>query len=288
MVIDFPENFDINIYRSKNNDLKSLNNDQLINHYKENGMKEGRICSEIYNRGCLKKILNGNFKKLEIGPFDCPVLSGKNVKYFDVLDKKGLQTRAKACQRPYPIENIPLIDYVNNNGDINIIKDKFNLVLSCHSIEHQTDLIQHLKDVNNLLEDGGYYVIICPDKNYCFDHFIKETTIADVIDMHERKNHRHSIASVIEHRALTCHNDTIRHWRGDHGEHNISSVTLQNAINEYNNTPGYIDVHSMQFTPYSFENIINLLYSLKYINIKVEKVYNTIKNSHEFYAILKK
>ena len=105
--------------------------------------------------------------------------------------------------------------------------------------------------------------------------------------MHFNNKSKHDIKSVIEHRALTCHNDCKRHWNNDHGEYNISIDNIKNSIDEYNNS-SYIDVHSMQFTPSSFENIINLLYSLKYINLKIEQIYYTTKNNIEFYAILKK
>ncbi|UXN58750.1 hypothetical protein [Phyllobacterium zundukense] len=40
---------------------------------------------------------------LEIGPFTNPVYRGKNVKYFDVLDKHGLLDRA--ARIGYPSEN---------------------------------------------------------------------------------------------------------------------------------------------------------------------------------------
>ena len=71
--------------------------------------------------------------------------------------------------------------------------------LSCHSIEHQLNFIQHLQDVSELLNDNGYYVIILPDKRYCFDHFIKESTIADIICQYTDKPKLHSIKSIIEH-----------------------------------------------------------------------------------------
>ena len=68
-----------------------------------------------------------------------------------------------------------------------------------------------------MLLPGGCYVIIIPDKRYCFDHFINETTIADVVNMNVNKVKNHSVKSVIEHRGLTCHNDSVRHWNNDHG-----------------------------------------------------------------------
>ena len=41
-------------------------------------------------------------------------------------------------------------------------------------------------------------------------------------------------------------------------------------------------------TPESFENIINLLNQLNLIDLDIDNIYNTLKNSCEFYLILKK
>jgi hypothetical protein len=292
MNIIFPENFDCAFYKKNNVDLKHLQNKQLINHYKINGENEGRICSKILNRHSLVSYINTDeLSCLEIGPFDVPVLKGTNVKYFDVLNKEGLINRATKINRINNINNIPTIHFVDNTANLKIINEQFNIVLSCHSIEHQLDFIQHLKDVSNLLEENGYYVIILPDKRYCFDHFIKESTIADIINQHVNKDKFHSIKSVIEHRALTCHNDSIRHWKNDHGDYNIDPIVIKNAINEYDKSleqNEYLDVHSLQFTPTSFKSIIELLYTLKYIDLQICQIYPTLRNSCEFIVILKK
>ena len=281
--MNFPNSFDYNIYR-KNIDLTHMTNEQLINHYYLYGKNEGRQCCLISNRNELKKYIPSNINCLEIGPFDCPVLTGSNIKYCDILSQEELKQRAIEHNRnPH---SVPFIHYNNLN-----INEQFDVVFSSHLIEHQIDFIEHINSVSNILKPDGYYVIIIPDKRYCFDHFIKETTIADIINMHINKSLNHSIKSIIEHRTLTCHNNSKEHWNNNHGQQNITPDLLLNAINEYKNNlelNSYIDVHSMQFTPDSFENIINLLYSIKMIDMKIDKIYNTQRNSCEFFAILKK
>jgi len=286
----FPVSFDANIYKAMNADLRNMNVTQLIFHYEHYGKNEGRICSRIKSRNDLISSISLENRCLEIGPFDCPVLTGNNVKYFDVLSQEGLKARAVDINRIGNINNIPYIDYVSSTGDLSIIDNKFDVVLSCHSIEHQLDLIEHLNNVSKILSPNGFYVIISPDKRYCFDHFIKETTIADIIQMNEQKTKTHTLKSVIEHRVLTCHNDSNRHWNNDHGTQTIDTdpMSLCNAINEYKNTEGYIDVHSLQFTPSSFEKNINLLFKNNYIDLGVHMVYPTLRGGLEFYAILQK
>jgi hypothetical protein len=289
--MNFPKDFDLSIYKNNYIDLTHLTDEQHIYHYKKYGINEGRISNEITNRHKLVSCVPDNIKCLEIGPFNCPVLVGKNIKYFEVLDKEQLISRAISLNRN-PI-SIPNIDFVDKDGNLKTITEKFDAVLSCHSIEHQIDLIKHLQDVSDLLNDNGVYIVILPDKRFCFDHFIKETTIADVIYTHNNNtnNNNHTLKSVIEHRVLTCHNNPIRHWNEDHGVLDVTSDKILSAIEEYNTAlknNNYIDVHSLQFTPTSFSNIISLLYDLKYTDLKIKRLYPTIRNGIEFFAVLEK
>lgn len=289
-MVEFPSEFDPAIYRLKNPDLSHMSDDKLVLHYNNYGKTEGRICSRVENRSFASELLSQFSSCLEIGPFDCPVIKGSNVEYFDVLDQQGLYDRAVTIGRTGNLTNIPFIKHISDTGDLTIINNKYDLVLSCHSIEHQIDFIQHLKDVEKILLSGGYYAVLLPDKRYCFDHFIRETTIADVLQYHFNKTSFHTVKSVIEHRALTCHNDTVRHWANDHGNRVVNSANVLAAINEYNTgmeTNNYVDVHALQFTPDSFKEIINLLNELGYVQLKVDKIYPTLLNSCEFYVILK-
>ena len=50
----------------------------------------------------------------------------------------------------------------------------------------------------------------------------------------------------------------------------------------------YLDTHNYTFTSKTFETYINTLFNLKYINLKIHKMYHTIKNMNEFCVVLKK
>jgi SAM-dependent methyltransferase len=211
---------------------------------------------------------------------------GDHVRYFDVLDREGLLKRA--LEIGYPVKMAPYIHYVSPVGDLRIIRDKFAAALSCHCIEHQPDLIRHLQQVAGLLNDDGLYYLIIPDKRFCFDHFIPESTIADILDAYFSERRVHRLASVIEHRALTVHNDCVRHWSGDHGDEapNLAERTRK-AVEEYQNAQGgYVDVHAWQFTPESFERSIAALHELNYSPLRPLRVHATTRNRNEFTAIL--
>jgi hypothetical protein len=232
-------------------------------------------------------LLDRNANILEVGPYYTPVLKGTNVKYFDVLDKKGLLEKA-TIDKLDP-SNIPNIDYVESTGDMQIIKEKFNVVFSSHNIEHQVDLIRHLNQVADVLNNGGQFFLFIPDKRYCFDHFIPETPLSEVIAIHELAPQVHSLQTVIAMECETTHNDSARHWKGDHIDTQKDMSCYKRAIEKFTASNGnYIDCHKWRFTPQSFEMIVNSLYDMGLIKLKVRKVYCTPLNSHEFCAILYK
>lgn len=236
------------------------------------------------------ELVGKNKKILEIGPFFRPIFTGDDVCYFDVLDTNELRERAASAG--YPVSSIPNIDFVSAVGDLSIVNAEFDAVVSSHCIEHQPDFIEHLKQVERIISGDGRYFLIIPDKRYCFDHFIAQSTIAGIIDAHVERRTKHRLASVIEHRALTTHNDPVRHWRGDHADlHYHSSIAARTkmAIEEYNSANGkYIDVHAWQFTPDSFRQLMTTLVEAGLSPLGVERVYPTPSGRNEFIAVLAK
>jgi hypothetical protein len=287
---DLPLAFDVGFYQKANPDLKGLSDAQLVEHYQKYGQNEGRVTSELALRENLIRHMEKESTILEIGPFCNPLLSGPNVRYFDVLDQEGLLNRSLAIG--YPHQSPPYIDYVSPTGDLGIISGFFSAVTSSHCIEHQPDLIRHLQGVGALLEPKGRYYLMIPDKRYCFDHFIPCSKISDVIDayMEERKVHR--AGSVVEHCALITHNDCPRHWQGSHADPDYDAAMparIKAAMDMLVRESGkYIDVHAWQFTPRTFRRIIEILFELGLSPLSVERVYNSTQGRNEFTAVLRK
>jgi len=227
-------------------------------------------------------------KGIEIGPFANPLLKGPSIAYLDVLPTEDLI--ARAISLGLDPRSVPEISYVSNSNGFPRISESFNFAISSHSIEHHPDLIKHLNQVSQILYPRGKYFLIIPDKRYCFDHFIAESTIADVIDAYLEARKVHTAKSVIEHRALTTHNDPASHFLGNHG--NILSnqhERVKSAMDELNNAQGsYIDVHAWQFTPTSFTEVISQLNLLDLVDFEVYDVWDTASNTFEFMAVLQK
>lgn len=235
-------------------------------------------------------LVGGERAVLEIGPFCNPALVGDNIRYFDVMDKSSLERRASEIGFAY--SEAPDIDYVSASGDLAVVNDRFDAVFSAHCIEHQPDLIYHLRNVSRILPEGGRYYLIVPDRRFCFDYTIPETTIAEVIQAFVQAHRFHSLTNVIRHLALTTHNDPVRHWRGDHfdpGHEERLAVRVGQAMSSFSHAAGgYIDVHAWQFTPVSFGSLFRNLQKLGYTDFVMEKVYPTPDGRFEFTAILRK
>jgi SAM-dependent methyltransferase len=278
--------FDPSEYQNKNTDLKNLNNIELYAHYLNYGIKEGRLCHKISSRELFCKKINLKNNCLEIGPFANPLIAGENVFYCDVLSQDALRKRASLFD--INIKKIPFIDFVLKDGNLDLIEMQFDSIISSHVIEHQPNLVKHLEQIQNRLKLNGKYYCLIPDKRYCFDRVIAESTIADILLAYEDGRRSHSIKSVIEHRALTVHNDAKLHWEMKDINHNIAEKKVLDAINEYKLSNGeYIDVHAWYFTPQSFFNNINLLRNMGYINLKIDEIYPTLKGNNEFWVVLK-
>jgi hypothetical protein len=287
---EFPSDFDPLFYRDTYADLAFLDDSQISDHFEKHGKFEGRMASFPAARENFLGLIRTQKSILEIGPFCSPVVTGSNVRYFDVLDTECLIRRAKEIG--YSSSRAPTISYVSATGDLSVVTDQFPCAISAHCIEHQPDLVHHLQQVSNLLDHEGYYFLIVPNKLYCFDHYIPESTLDNIVDAHLNRHQLHKLESVIEHRAFTTHNDARRHWRSDHADAGYQEGIprrVERALAEFNAAPNkYIDVHAWQFTPSSFRCVVQGLYDSGYSPFEPTRVYNTPKDRNEFCAILQK
>jgi len=295
--IELPLEFNASLYKERHEDLQRMTDEESLQHYLDHGKGEGRICSIVDSRHAFIKFSESCSSVLEIGPFFNPALSksNTNVKYLDFCSTTELEERAKDIPGA-DLKAIPTIDYVwGGERYTDLISERFDAVFSSHNIEHQPSLVHHLNEVSSVLKRGGRYFLAIPDKRYCFDHYMPETNLAEILNAYLEKRDRHSARSVLLHRFYTVHNDPVRHWQGDHDEDpfefyrtsaNMPSG-IEPSLDEIRNSNGYIDTHAWFFTPDSFRSICVQLKKLGLIQGAVERVYNTVKNSNEFYAVLK-
>jgi SAM-dependent methyltransferase len=284
----FPAELDPEFYRSQYPELAHFDAGLLDQHYALYGINEGRPGNRIKDRRDFVALIPGTARVLEIGPYFSPLMVGDNVEYFDVLSREDLIRRAvsQGVENPNP----PFIHWLSPTGDLSVVEAKFDFAVSSYCVEHQPDLIKHLNDVSGVLHPGGCYFALIPDKRYCHDHFLAESTLAGVIDAHHARRTTHSLRSVIEHVALTAHNDQFRHWIGDHGEYmDDYKNRVRTAVDVYERANGqYVDVHSWYFTPNSARRILAALNELGYCDLHCIRCYETRRNNNDFWMILQK
>lgn len=281
-----PPTIDPDTYRATDPALGHLSDEEAIAHYRAHGRQQGVVASPLALRENLLAFVGESGSVLEIGPFHSPLMRGANVEYLDVLDAG--QLRARASHTGGNPDGVP--EVIHHVGSLDAVDRRYDAVLSSHAVEHQPDLVRHLQQVERILQPGGGYFLIVPDKRYCFDHFIAESTIADVLQAHAEERRVHTLKSVIEHRALTVHNDSLRHWQGDHGSPERNrAARAQAAMEEYRGAAGgYIDVHAWYFTPPTFRSVVTTLRDLGLIGLEIAGIYHPAFGRNEFCAILRR
>lgn len=288
MAATLPDVFDAKEYLACWSDLAGKTPEELQEHYEAFGINEGRRANGVITRKDFAALVPSDSDALEIGPFCSPLLRGPRARFFDVLTTAELRDRGR--QLGTDPDNAPDIDFVSPVGDLSIVDQTFDNVISSHCIEHQPDLVAHLQQVARILQPGGRYFLLVPDKRFCFDALIPESSVAEVLDAHVEGRTVHRLQSVIEHRALTTHNDCKAHWRGEHGGFPAAQVArTAQAVQEFTAAAGgYVDVHAWQFTPSSMTDLIQVLHELGHVPFALERMYPTRMDDLEFWMVLRK
>jgi hypothetical protein len=293
---ELPSAFDWSVYASRNADLSGFDQEGVTHHYARYGRDEGRISSAIGGRGDFLNLIPPDTSLLEIGPFCTPCFTPltHRVRFLDAFPTEELRTIAGELSWGRP-DLVPDIDYVWRGEPYTaLIEERFDAAFSSHNIEHQTCLVTYLQDVASVLAPGRRFFLIIPDRRYCFDYYLSESTIADVLDAFIERRRQHSARSILEHRLMLTHNEAAAHWAGDHGPDprrrapdadlvgritdNLKSLTARD---------GYVDTHAWQFVPESFTQLIGTLNAAGLIPFEAERVYPTLWSSNEFYAVLR-
>lgn len=308
--MNFPLEFDLNIYKNENIHLRKMNNNELTSHYSYYGCNQGLISTNIKNRYDFINLIPKNKMILEIGPLCFPSMpvNCSNVHTLDYFSKEELKENYKNDTN-VNINNICDVTYVlkNNVKYSDKIPKIFDYCFSSHNIEHVPCIISFLNNVSSILKDSSYFFLCIPDYRFCFDHFRNPSNIFEVLNSYYNNQDKPCPVSYLESKYFTCHNDSVRHWEtmNDSTKNSFVAIneykgfltTQKNKIvneiedikNKYSECKSkYLDSHCWKFTPFTFRTIIEILYETKYIDFQIERVYKTLKGSNEFYVILKK
>lgn len=287
-----PASFDPKFYMS---DKPHLSNEaEAYEHFANQGRRLGLAGSPGCNLGRLLNSLQTSYKgkKLEIGPGCSPKLKGESVYYFDVKTKEELVARYR--DEVGNVEIPERIDFVDREGKFGNIDDRFELILSSHAIEHSHDFIAHLNDAASILDEGGVYVVVAPDKRFTFDHFKPLTVLEDILAQHLSGDDSDAFAlrAVLLEASWRAHNSPQRHWAGDHGEPDGAPDRIDKALaafpSRFKDRVWVSGHHKWIFTPDSFCQIVNGAFERGIGRLRVLECYNTLLGSMSFTAVLGK
>jgi hypothetical protein len=265
---------------------------------------------------------------LEIGPLHAPICRrpASDVKYLDAFTTQELRDHYTSDPN-VDAAAIVDVDYVWRGERYEaLIRERFDSVVTSHNIEHMPCLVDFLDNLEAVLKPGGKVYLAIPDKRYCFDHYKSESSISDVLDAFILGKKTLSASALVRQALLVTHNESMRHWAGDHGEPAIldpseferrsdrilgdeDRIPAGSPVGKSSRAGGEMpsgrgmfdrlrqlynlnssahtgDQHAWVFTPGSFAEIMFLLNRLGLSGLAIERLHPTDFGSHEFYVVL--
>lgn len=131
---------------------------------------------------------------LELGPLNRPIVLKKdfpNCIYCDIRcteDVKDLYSgNAYLESTGLMVDTSTIVDIddviVGSYSGFYENKEKFDVVVASHVLEHMPDIIFSIRDIAGILKSGGIFCIVYPDKRYCFDHFRQSASFRDAYNV---------------------------------------------------------------------------------------------------------
>lgn len=126
--------------------------------------------------------LRPGISALEIGAYAAPTLVGVDArcKYVDFYSTEELREQARQIgQDP---DAVVAVDYVVRGEDYrDVVKERFDLVIANHVLEHICNPIKWINMIADLLNDDGMLFIALPDKRFSFDRYRSNTDVAHLV-----------------------------------------------------------------------------------------------------------
>jgi hypothetical protein len=291
MSVIFPPDFDVLMYRNLHHDLKQVGFDDkgLADHYLTYGKKEGRRCSNIATRNDFISIIPRNCPILEIRPGFNPIITGENVYYFETMNSAELIEAA--INLNVSTHEIPAPQYISPSCDLSIIDKRFSVIVSNHDIGKHTNLLKHISQIEQLLNDDGILYCILPDKNYSSGYYMPHASFASVLAAKVENRTTTPFQSIIEHTTRTTHHNSLLHWHGDHGNPRKNLVKNLDEVLNFTETAPEIynrDIQINSFNADGFTELMDNIYLCGLTKLKLMRIYQPVRLNNEFYAVLQK
>ena len=260
-----------------------------------------RLWAELKPGGTFAEAIRGATPRdadvLEIGPGAAPAFRRRDYPHLKVSDYCDSAALREQLQRQYPDSDLAPdlfddIDYVCGDSRLAAVVppgQRFDLIFSAHNIEHQPDLLEHLRSLQALLKPDGAAALIIPHKQRTFDLFRQPTTTSDVLMAHYGPPGLMSAKTLFDadsHCAVAPPGVEHRFGPDDPvvlGELAPAYERLRAVLQGEQAHPTYVH-HQHAFTPDSLQTLLIELYQLRLCTLLASLVSGAVGNS--FMAVL--
>lgn len=245
-------------------------------------------------RGKIKKMIDLNKRILEIGPLTSPFIKKYEAKYVYYADRRCTEEVKKLYESDPNVDckQVVNIDFVIEKSFNDTLKEekKFDYIVLIHVVEHIHDLILFFTDISKCMNENGRVVLIIPDKRYCFDHFRRESSFCDAVDVFLNGNKRLERHVFDAYYNTLNENDPKIFWRNECEHKKVLFRSFDDALRETNKfLNGEVDdFHFWTFTDVSFMRFIFDMTRSKMFPFSVEHFSKTEIDTFEFGVVLKK
>lgn len=242
-------------------------------------------------------ILPANQDGLEIGPLCWPLVtkaeSNGRIYYVDYSSAEFLREKYKKDSSVI-INEIVEIDYLWGNQTLPelVAEKKFDYAIASHVIEHVPNMLGWLREIAEVLKDGGILSLAIPDKRYTFDIKRPLTVLGDLIESYLLNKRRPSPRDIFDHTSLACKVDMVLAWNNGVDLNNLEHMGgLEKAYllaSKYLSEEDYQDVHVNILTPVRFLELLEKASELGLFDYEIASFHDTYYNSHEFIVLLRR
>jgi SAM-dependent methyltransferase len=117
---------------------------------------------------------------------------------------------------------------VNDAVNILLVQDEsYNFLFSSHSLEHIANPLKAIKEWLRIIKNGGYIIIVVPEKSCCFDHRRDYSKFSTLLSQYEKDVGEDDLSTLPE--ILSKHDLSLDLPAGDLG--NFTRRSLDNFNN---------------------------------------------------------
>lgn len=196
-------------------------------------------------------------KRIYPDTFYCDIRSTEDVRKLysgnDYLEATGIRVDPETI---IPIDYVVKENYEKTFREV----EKFDYVIASHVLEHMQDLIFALRDIGTVLNRGGVFCIIYPDKRYCFDHFRTSASFRDAYDVFRNGAVKNASMVLDFYYSVIAENNPCVFWNKNGIEDYLPTSSFEKAIEHYERALNGMKMDDVHYWPFTDMDFLKFLY----------------------------